>query len=98
MRVFDVEVRLAKQEDGLWRASVPGLRGCWVDAPTMEQAITDIQEAVAMILDIAEEQGEEVPPSLKPAPGETFKASIPIDVSAYAFKRPAIRRKKSAVH
>ena len=95
MKVLNFQVELATQEDGLWRASVPGLQGCWVDAPTMEQAITEIQEVVAMYVDFLEERGEALPDSLQPAPGDRFRAKIPIDVAAYTFTRPARRRTKS---
>ena len=95
MRVFNVQVELATQEDGLWRATVPGLQGCWVDAPTMEQAITDIQEAVAMYVDFLKERGEALPDSVQPEVGESFRATVPVDIGAYTFTRPAKRRPRS---
>ena len=95
MKVFNVQVELATQEDGLWRASVPGLQGCWVDAPTMEESITEIQEVVAMYVDFLEERSEALPGSLQPEGGPSFKATIPVDVAAYTFSRPARRRTKS---
>jgi predicted RNase H-like HicB family nuclease len=95
MKVLTVQVELATQEDGLWRATAPGLQGCWVDAPTMEQAITEIQEVVAMYVDFLEERGEALPDSLRPEAGKSFKAAIPVDVAAYTFTRPARRHSKS---
>ena len=95
MRVFNVQVELATQEDGLWRATVPNLPGCWVDAPTMEQAISDIQEAVAMFIDVLEERGETLPSSVKPDTGTRITAKIPVDAAAYHFSRPSKARTKS---
>ena len=94
MRAYNVDVKLERQEDGLWRATVPGLQGCWVDAPTMEQAIGDIQEAVAMFIDFLEEKGEGLPSSVQSTDEMTFTAKIPVNVGAYQFSRPARRSKK----
>jgi predicted RNase H-like HicB family nuclease len=48
---YEVQLQIGRQEDGLWRVEAPGLQGCWVDAPTVEQAIADIQEVIAMAVD-----------------------------------------------
>ncbi len=53
---YQVKVTLGRQEDGLWRADVPSLPGCFVDAPTVAEAIADIQEVIAMALDDLNEQ------------------------------------------
>lgn len=95
MKVVNVTVEVAKQEDGLWRARVPGVQGCWVDAPTMEQALGDIQNVIAMFIDIYEEDGEPLPPSVSPAPGEMYKASLPVALEEQVFRKAPARRTKS---
>jgi predicted RNase H-like HicB family nuclease len=61
---YQGEIQIGQQEDGLWRVEVPSLTGGWVDAPTLEQAFTEIQEGIAMALDEYEERGREIPSSV----------------------------------
>jgi predicted RNase H-like HicB family nuclease len=97
MKTYNLDVKLSKQEDGLWRAEVPGLQGCWVDAPTLRQALHDIQEAAAMFIDIYEERGETLPAFLA-AGGEIHHATVPLILGEFAFKKPRLRsRARSAV-
>jgi len=43
---YQAQLTVGRQEDGLWRVEVPGLHGCWVDAPTLAQAVAEIQEVI----------------------------------------------------
>lgn len=95
MKVFNLQVEIAKQEDGLWRATVPGLQGCWVDAETLHGALTEIQEVAAMIIDHAQENNEDLPPSVTPASDVSFSARIPLDISEHEFARKPRRPAKS---
>jgi predicted RNase H-like HicB family nuclease len=84
---YQVELRVGRQEDGLWRVEVPGLQGCWVDAPTLSQAIGDIQEGIAMALDEYEEKGWKLPESVAPLAGEPTSAVVPVLIGEHTFTR-----------
>ncbi len=64
MQTFDVEVVVSKQEDGLWRAEVPVLPGCFVDCDTLEEAITDIEEGIRLFIASYRKHGDPLPPEL----------------------------------
>ena len=88
---YQVEIQIGRQEDGLWRVEVPGLHGCWVDAPTLAEAIADIQECIAMALDEYEEQGWDIPASVTPLAKEPESAVVPVLVREHSFSRPRPR-------
>jgi Uncharacterized conserved protein len=55
---------LAAEEGGGFAATVPDLPGCMGDGPTPEEAIQDVQEAIAAWIEAAEDVGRPVlPPS-----------------------------------
>jgi len=87
MRVYEVEVRITKQEDGLWRAQVPTLPGCFVDAAKLSEAISDLQEVVAMFLDLDEEEGLERTAVIETELEEPLRASIPVVIEEHSFRR-----------
>jgi predicted RNase H-like HicB family nuclease len=95
MKVVNVAVEVAKQEDGLWRALLPGIQGCWVDAPTMEQALHEIQNVIAMFIDVYREDARPLPPSVSQAPGEPYTAYLPIALDEQVFRKVPARRTKS---
>ena len=97
MTAFTIEVELKKQEDGLWRATVPAVQGCWVDAETVKQALEDIQDAAVMVIDFMEENQEELPSSVSPMEDASFSARIPIVVREHRFVRRTPRRAKAAM-
>ena len=97
MKAFHIDVELSKQEDGLWRASVPGVQGCWVDAETVKQALEDIQDVAVMILDLMEENHETLPPAVSPMQDPAFSARIPVVVGEHPFVHRATRRAKAAM-
>jgi predicted RNase H-like HicB family nuclease len=94
MNAFNMDVELSKQEDGLWQATVPGLRGCWVDAPSLEQAFDEIQDVATMVIVVMEEKHEVLPPSVSPADEVSFSARIPVLVREHPFVRRSPRRTK----
>ena len=96
MKTFNLHVQIAKQEDGLWRASVPDLQGCWVDAETVQQALDEIQDVAAMIIDLAEENDEVLPSSVSPTDEAAFEARIPLVLGEHHFVRRSPRRAKTA--
>ncbi|MSQ07277.1 MAG: type II toxin-antitoxin system HicB family antitoxin [Dehalococcoidia bacterium] len=75
---YQVPVKIDKQEDGLWRVEAPSLQGCFVDAPTLADALRQIQEVIAMCLDIDEEEGRPLPPDVQM--GEALPMSAVISV------------------
>ena len=85
--VYNLEVRLSKQEDGLWRAEVPSLPGCFVDGESVKEVMQDIQACAAMALDIRLEQGKS-PSELGAVAGETLHLRVPVVVEEHWFRRP----------
>ncbi|MBM3926525.1 MAG: type II toxin-antitoxin system HicB family antitoxin [SAR202 cluster bacterium] len=73
---YQVPLEISKQEDGLWRVSVPGLRGCWVDTKTLEDGISEIQECILMFIDIYQEEGRELPAGITKQNHLPLRASI----------------------
>lgn len=64
MQTYGVEVAVSKQEDGLWRAEVPALPGCFVDSETVEEAITDILEGIKLFVASYRKHGDPLPAGL----------------------------------
>ncbi|HLF78132.1 MAG TPA: type II toxin-antitoxin system HicB family antitoxin [Dehalococcoidia bacterium] len=96
MRIYNLDVKLSKQEDGLWRAEVPGLQGCWVDAPTLMQALQDIQGAAALFIDLYIEENRQLPGSASAA-GESLKAIVPVIVEEQVVLRHRVRSRSRSV-
>ncbi len=88
---YQVQVEIGKQEDGLWRVEVPGLKGCWVDASTLEEALGDIQEVIAMVIDLYQEEGWELPATIKKAEGAPARASLPVIIEEHPFRRIPVK-------
>lgn len=96
MKTYNLKVQCSKQEDGLWRAEVPGFQGCWVDAPTLHQALSEIQEVAAMLLDLAAEAEKPLPDSVTQSE-QGLTATLPIVVGEHNFKRIARSTSRSTV-
>jgi antitoxin HicB len=56
---------LAESDGGGYLATVPELPGCMSDGATPEEALTNVQEAIASWIEAAKEWKQEIP---KPAP------------------------------
>ncbi|HEX8193220.1 MAG TPA: type II toxin-antitoxin system HicB family antitoxin [Allosphingosinicella sp.] len=55
-------------EDGCWIADVPDLRYCSAHGSTPAEAVAEAQEAMAMWLDVARDEGIPIPqPRYRPA-------------------------------
>ena len=87
MNAYTFEVKLSKQEDGLWRAEVPALPGCFVDANTIELAVQGIQACAAMALDVYKEIGEPLPKKVGVGLDLPFKFSLPVVIEEHPMKR-----------
>ena len=85
MSIYRVNVKLSMQEDGLWRAEVPELPGCFADAPTMHEALNDVQDCAAMLLDVYAEKGRAFPGTIAPLTAKEFEAAIPIALGEHQF-------------
>lgn len=94
---YQVEVQIGRQEDGLWRVQVPDLTGCWVDAPTLEQALSELQAVIAMAVDDYEEHEWPLPASVKQLSEEPTEAVIPVVVGEHRIIRYKPRTKRRAV-
>lgn len=75
---YQVPLKITKQEDGLWRVEAPSLQGCFVDAPTLAEGLSQIYEGIAMILDLEQEKGRPLPQEVKVSRALPLDASIPV--------------------
>ncbi len=57
-------VRIEQDEDGVFVAEVPSLPGCVSQGSTREEAVHNVQEAIAAYLDSLKAHGEPIPPSI----------------------------------
>ena len=59
-------VLLSQDEDGIWIAEVPSLPGCNSQGDTRDEAIANIQNAIAGYIEVLQDAGQ-------PVPGETHE-------------------------
>ena len=78
MASYEVEVRVGPWEDGGYRAEAVGLRGCWVTADTMGQAIEDIREVLRLWIEASREHDMPMPPGLGDASDVRMKVLVPV--------------------
>lgn len=50
-------VTLDRDEDGVWVAECPAIRGCVSQGGTKEEAVTNVQDAIRACLEVRAEQG-----------------------------------------
>ena len=56
-----VKVVVERGEDGYLVAYVPSLKGCWSQGRTESEALANIQEAIALHVEVLQERGEPLP-------------------------------------
>lgn len=56
---------LAREDGGGFAAYVPDLKGCMSDGETPEEAVHNVQDAIAAWIEAAEEMGRPVPEPTK---------------------------------
>ena len=56
-------VVMEKDEDGIYVVTVPALPGCISDGHTVEEAISNIKEAVQGFIDDMNADGKPIPPT-----------------------------------
>ncbi len=61
MESFRYTVILEHEEDGGYHASCPALKGCHTQGDTLEEAIANVREAIAVYLDSLKAHGEPIP-------------------------------------
>ncbi|MDA0987638.1 MAG: type II toxin-antitoxin system HicB family antitoxin [Chloroflexi bacterium] len=81
MLTYQVEVSLSKQEDGLWRAEVPALPGCFVDSDTIEEDIQDIQEGIQLFIASYKKHGDPLPEEFSAVTDSDLPHSLKLLVS-----------------
>ena len=92
---YNVPVEISKQEDGLWRVEVPSLQGCFVDADTLEGALAEIHEAIAMMIDVRQEEGLPLPADIFSADALPIATTVPVCPSEHHFRRFPLRDGKA---
>ncbi len=58
MRVLHFPVVLEQDEDGLFVASVPTLRGCMSQGATVDEAMANVKEAIELALEADADRSE----------------------------------------
>jgi predicted RNase H-like HicB family nuclease len=56
MKKYNFTILIEKDEDGVYVASVPSLRGCHTQAHSVEELIPRIREAIALCLEVDTEE------------------------------------------
>lgn len=87
---YQAEIHITKQEDGLWRLSVPEMKGAWVDSKTLEEGFSEIQEAIALAVTYYQEHDWPLPRSVTVREGQPAKAVLPILTAEYQFSSPPV--------
>ena len=52
-----LDVTIDRDEDGVWVAECPAIPGCISQGITRDEAVTNIQEAIALCLEVRAEKG-----------------------------------------
>ena len=55
--MMKMTVTLDRDEDGVWIAECPAIPGCISQGETKEEAVANIQEAIALCLEVRAEMG-----------------------------------------
>jgi predicted RNase H-like HicB family nuclease len=55
------QILLRPGEDGWWIAEVPSLPGAISQGKTREEALTNIREAIDLVIDVMRESGDPIP-------------------------------------
>jgi len=55
------KVLLYRDEDGYFIVEVPSLQGCISQGETREEALINIQEAIALHIEVLQERGQVIP-------------------------------------
>ena len=74
MRVLDFKVFLEPDEDGGYVVVCPSLQGCYSQGETVDEALSNIKEAIELCLEDMEASGEAIPD-----PSKTLVGSVVVE-------------------
>ena len=80
-KTYAMPVQISKMEDGGYRAECTILQGCFVDGGTLEEVLTDVQEAIALYIEASRERGLPLP-EIAESPGSALLTIIPVAVTS----------------
>ena len=72
---YKFPVIIEKDEDGLFVADCPDLQGCHTQGRTIEEAITNIRDAIKLHLKILKEEKQDIP-KVEPVSMTSLEVSI----------------------
>lgn len=72
---YQFPVVIEEDEDGLFVADCPELPGCHTQGKTLEEAITNIRDAIKLHLKILKEEDKEIP-RIKPVSLTSLEVSL----------------------
>ncbi|MGA2629856.1 MAG: type II toxin-antitoxin system HicB family antitoxin [Terriglobia bacterium] len=61
MSLSDYKTVLYRQEDGSWVAEIPAISGCYALMPSREEALAELTDVFAMIVEEYREKGIPLP-------------------------------------
>ena len=61
MKVYDFKVILEPDEESGYVVTCPSLSGCYSQGETIDEALSNIREAIELCLEDLNERGEEIP-------------------------------------
>lgn len=73
--IYKFPVIIEKDEDGYFVADCPDLQGCHTQGKTLEEAITNIRDAIELNLKILKEDKQDIP-RLEPVSMTSLEVSI----------------------
>ncbi len=78
-KTYAMPVQISKIEGVGYRAECTILPGCFVDGSTLEEVLTDIQEAMVLFIEASRKRGLPLP-EVAEAPGLAVLTVIPVAV------------------
>ena len=75
LTTFTFPVIIEKDADGFFVADCPDLAGCHIQGETLEEAITNIRDAIKLHVQIMKEDNEEIP-QLEPVSLTSLQVAI----------------------
>ncbi len=78
-KTYAMPVQISRTENGGYRAECTILQGCFVDGATLEEAFTDIQEAISLYIEASKERGLPLPEVVE-STSTTLLTIIPVAV------------------
>lgn len=56
MKKYNFTILIEKDEDGIFVASVPALKGCYTQAKTVEELLPRIKEAIELCIEVEDDE------------------------------------------